>query len=385
MSAFRCPVCDGALGAPLYESPPRRSLDSLGRVLPMTTRVHGCPSCGHVTTEPIPDLAAYYAEGYGIGLNGDDDDQVYEIVGGRTVFRTEHQADVIARLGLLAEGDRVLDFGCAKASTFRQALPRLPRVDLHLFDVSRDYQRFWDALAPADRQAVDRIPPHWQASFDLVTSFFSLEHIAALRDAVRAIAGLLRTGGRLYALVPDTFSNPGDFLVVDHVNHFTVPSLERLMADAGLRVEWIRDDLHRGALVLLARRAAEVPVRAAAGAPVDLTRARELAGFWQRLRGRIAALEAQAGPSTAIYGAGFYGSFIFSCLQRPEAVTCFVDGNPHLQGRVHLGLPVVAPADCPADASALWIGLNPVHARRIMAGVDLGGATPRPLHLAEEV
>lgn len=381
MTASSCPVCGTSLAEPVYRSFRGSSLDSLGRILPFETRVHCCESCSHVSTEPIPDLDRYYAENYRISLASDDDDQLYEMVGANRVFRTEHQARLLVDLVDWHPGTRVLDFGCAKATTLRKALTDLPDVELSLYDVSDDYRAHWNEFVPPERQAVHVIPHDWRGRFNLVTSFFSLEHIAAIRPAVADIASLLAADGQLYLVVPDMFANASDFVVLDHVNHFTRASLTRLLADAGLMIHWIRNDVHRGALVALARQVAG-PV-AAVPQPDDGD-PQELGRWWSAIPGRIHAMEQKCEGDTAIYGAGFYGSFVYASLNRPERVRCFLDNNPHLQGRQHLGLPVLPPGDCPAAVRDLWIGLNPLHARRIMADVDLGAALPRHRHLSEE-
>ena len=380
MTGFSCPVCGSAFGEPVYRSAGGRSLDSLGRVLPFETRVHCCRACGHVATEPIPDLDRYYAENYRISLGSEDEDQLYEMVDGQPVFRTDHQARLLVELVDWRAGARVLDFGCAKASTLRKALPSLPDVELSLYDVSHDYRKHWDAFVPPERQAVHVLPDDWRGRFDLVTSFFSLEHIAALRPAVADIASLLAPDGHLYLVVPDVFANPGDFVVLDHVNHFTRASLARLLSDAGLSIRWVRNDVHRGALVALAGRAAS---QAPASAPPADGDADALGRWWSGIADRIRAMERECDGEAAIYGAGFYGSFVYATLADPARVRCFLDNNPHLQGREHLGVPVLRPADCPPSVRDLWIGLNPLHARRIMAAVDLGGASPRQRHLSE--
>lgn len=381
MKTFSCPVCGTNLSEPIYRSFGGSSLDSLGRILPFETRVHCCDTCSHVSTEPIPDLDRYYAENYRISLGGDDDDQLYEMVGATRVFRTEHQARLLVDLVDWHPGVRVLDFGCAKATTLRKALPELQDIQLSLYDVSDDYRAHWDGFVPPDRQAVHVIPDDWRGQFDLVTSFFSLEHIAAIRLAAADIASLLADDGHLYLVVPNMFANASDFVVLDHVNHFTHASLTRLLADSGLTIRWIRNDVHRGALVALAGRTSSpvtTVLQPADGDPQDLGR------WWSGIPGRIHAMENECGGDAAIYGAGFYGSFVYASLKQPERVRCFLDNNPHLQGQKHLGLPVLRPADCPASVRDLWIGLNPLHARGIMADIDLGAASPRHRHLLEE-
>lgn len=380
--AVCCPVCDKPLGDPLYRSTHGSSLDSLGRVLPFETRVHHCPTCNHVATEPIPDLERYYADNYRISLGSDEEDQLYEIVGDKKIFRTDHQAKLLTELVDWHPGMKVLDYGCAKASTFRKALTDLPAIELSLFDVSHDYRMFWDSFVPQERQAVDVLPIEWESRFDLVTSFFSLEHIANPRHALQEIASLLTNDGHLYLVVPDMFANPGDFVVLDHVNHFTRASLARLITDAGLSISWVRSDVHRGALVALASSGNKIqdPVLDS-GEDHDV---HVLSNWWNRIVGRILARERESNSLSGIYGAGFYGSFIFACLENPGRVQCFLDNNPFLHNRLHLGLPVLRPMACPPAVKDLWIGLNPLHARRIMDDVDLGDASPRELHLAEE-
>lgn len=381
MTAFSCPVCDSALDAPVYHSALGHSLDSLGRVLPFETRVHCCRACSHMSTEPIPDLERYYADNYRISLGSEDDDQLYEMVGNSRVFRTDHQARLLVELVDWHPGTRVLDFGCAKASTLRKALSALPSVELSLYDVSDDYREYWDDFVPRERQAVHTLPDDWRGRFDLVTSLFSLEHIATLRPAVADIASLLAEGGHLYLVVPDVFANPGDFVVLDHVNHFTRASLSRLLAWTGLTICWVRNDVHRGALVALARKTSDsvpTPAEESDGDPDEIAR------WWNNIAGRIRDLERSCDGDAAIYGAGFYGSFVYATLAQPDQVRCFLDNNPHLQGRRHLETPVLRPADCPPSVRNLWIGLNPLHARAIMADIDLGTASPRQLHLSED-
>jgi len=381
ITTFACPVCSAPLGDPVYRSALGRSLDSLGRVLPFETRVHCCRVCSHISTEPIPDLDRYYAENYRISLGSEDDDQLYEMVGDTRVFRTDHQARLLTQLVEWSPGARVLDFGCAKASTMRKEIAALPDMELSLYDVSDDYRAHWDAFVPLERQAVHVLPDSWRGRFDIVTSLFSLEHISAPRAAVSEIISLLSTNGHLYLVVPNVFTNPGDFVVLDHVNHFTDASLHRLLRDAGLTVQWVRDDVHRGALVALAGKTASSvaePQQQFNGDPD------ELAQWWNDIAGRIRATEHGGDGDSAIYGAGFYGSFIYATLEHPERVRCFLDNNPHLQGRKHLNLPILAPGECPTSVRDLWIGLNPLHAKGIMAGIKLGSASPRLLHLTGE-
>ena len=365
-----CNVCAAPLAAPLYDSGHDRALTSLCQPRRGRTLVWACGVCGHLRGAVLPDTDDFYAHGYRILLDRDDEDQIYEMRGGDIVYRTAHQLEVLQRKLPLAHGARLLDYGCAKASTPRALVERRPDLQVHLFDVSDMYVRHWAQFVPAERCALRELPADWAERFDVVTSFFALEHVPDPREAVRRIASLLRDDGLFYAVVPDTFGNPADLVVIDHVNHFTSASLQRLLADAGFGDIDIDADAHRGAWVVTARK------NGRAGLPLpcagELQRATALARFWSGLGQRLQAAEALLpdNAAVAIYGSGFYGAWIASTLTRREPLRCFLDRSPFQQGKTVFELPVLAPEALPQDVSTVFVGLNPKIARSVMAEQD---------------
>lgn len=99
---------------------------------------------------------------------------------------------------------------------------------------------------------------------------------------------------------------------------------------------------------------------------------RAIAGYWQRMASQVEAFAAQipAGEPVAIYGAGFYGSFIWQYWPQRERILCFVDRNPHVQERGHKGIPAVAAKDLPAQVQHILVGINPPAAKAAMAALD---------------
>jgi pimeloyl-ACP methyl ester carboxylesterase len=206
-------------------------------------------------------------------------------------------------------------------------------------------------------------------------SFFSLEHIPDLTTALRTIRSLLREGGRLYAIVPNTFTNTADFLVADHVNHFTRTSLQALLATHGFDLLDLDERSHRGAFVVTAMRT-EVADRAPfAIEPQPLAdtiaAANHLARFWQHAANHLGDFESRhQGAPAVIYGAGFYGTYTANNLQHPHALRAFVDQNPYLQGSSLAGKPVIALADIPAEVELVYLAVNPVIADEVKHTVE---------------
>lgn len=370
-AGFACNVCGAALDAPIYDAGHERALTSLCEQRTGRTRVWSCARCAHLRGEELVDNAAFYASGYRILLDHDDEDQIYEMREGHIVYRTQHQVDVLQQKLALPVGSRLLDYGCAKASTPRALLNARPDVDVHLFDVSAMYERHWDQFVPSGKRAINQTPPEWFGSFDVVTSFFALEHIPDPRETVQRIAALLKDDGVFYAIVPDTFGNPADLVVIDHVNHFTEPSIHHLLRDAGFAQIEVDASAHRGAHVVKATKHGQSTI----APPVQpvLAQSAELAQFWSTLATRICRAEARLGPQeesaadVAIYGSGFYGAYIASSLASPGRIRCFLDQSPFQQGKKLFGIPILVPEALPHGVHTVFVGLNPRIARETMA------------------
>ena len=357
-----CRICACALAAPDFHAP-SPAMTSLSTLLATETEVRVCTTCGHVQSPDLPDVQAFYDHEYRISLQSDEHDQLYEQRGDATVFRTDRQAELVLELDV-PQGARILDFGAAKAATLRKVCKARPDLKPHVFDVSRDYLAYWQEWIPGDHQATYDLPEAWRGRFDIITAHFVLEHVADPVTILKSLRECLAPGGRLFFTVPDPLANPGDLLVIDHLNHFTGPSIAAALAAAGLVETPVISDGFRGAHVIVAT-ATDTTANPGDPGGIDACAAsvREALGSWERILDGIARAGVD-GRRVAIYGAGFYGTLIASRLA--EKPVCFLDRNPHLQGQEHLGRPVLTPEECPGDVEVIFAGLNPLHARRIL-------------------
>lgn len=380
--ATACLVCGSPSGAPAYRHDGATSITSTARAIPVPTIVYICETCGHVQTPPLANIGDYYDSGYNVLLESDGADDLYDVRDGVRVYRAQHQADVALEKLALAPGASVLDYGCGKGMTLRALLAARPDLEGAVFDVSDNYRNAWDQFIPRRRQATYEPPFAWHAHFDAVLSFFALEHVADPRAFLVDIRALLRPGGQLHLTVPNVRRNIGDFIVVDHVNHFMPTSLLHVLTNAGFTNIRIDEESHTAAYVVTAscnperRRHAEAleaweTITPPAAVEPYVEEARTYAAFWTKATEAVVAFERDhaRGRKSAIYGSGFYGAFIASRLHDRSSLAYFLDRNPHQQTKHVIERPVLAPEAIEDDVEIVYIGLNPAAAREIAASV----------------
>ena len=365
-----CRICRALLPNADY-SGSAPALTSIATHLAIPTQTYVCRICGHGQSPDLPKIQEFYDTQYRISLQSDQHDQLYEMRDGEAFFRTQRQAEMLAAMKPPLQA-RVLDFGAAKGTTLWSLLQARPDLRPSIFDVSSDYLPFWKGWVPESEQAIHHIPAEWQGRFDLVTAHFVLEHVVDPIGTLQQLAGLLAPAGKLFFTVPDPLGNTGDFLVVDHVNHFTTSSLIRTCEASGLVPLTLAGDLFRGAYVVIAEKASVSSTRCGSiqcDVASDIHQALEALAFWTKALDFLDHnQERDIRPSTAVYGAGFYGALIAARLQLPPI--CFLDRNTYLHGKDYLGITVLAPEECPDSVRIVYPGLNPSHARSILANAD---------------
>lgn len=379
--SYPCHVCESLDTRLIYRSATEKSLTSGCQILPVYSQIHECASCGHVYSEDLPNASEFYAEHYNINLYHEDEDQLYEIIDGVARYRTDHQLSVMQSKINLRPQQKILDFGCGKSSMVKKMLELQPDLDCHFYDVSEAYRPYWEKMTTPDKCAVNDIPREWLGRFELITSFFSLEHIASVKAVIAEISALLHEGGTFYAIVPNMFNNVADFIVVDHVNHFTPKSMQRLLQDAGLALVDIDLQSHRGAITVVAKKTHQT----VADCVVEdcSSQVEEIAVFWRNIGDRIQSAEQTSKPPYVIYGAGFYGAFVHAHLSHPERITCFLDNNDFLQGRSLFNIGIKKPIDIPSEAQTVFVALNPKIAHKVMASMPFISESRQLIYMAE--
>ena len=350
---MKCNICPNQVQDLIYLSQLDRSITSLCELYPQKTEIFFCQNCGHLQKTPIQDIESYYDKTYQILIDTEEEDQLYEVIEGRNIFRIDRQVEVVLNKIEIPQDARILDYGCAKSSTLKKLTQIRSDIIPHLFDVSEMYVPFWKSFVPQQNWSIYTVKPEWNESFDLVTSFFALEHIAEPLKTIATIERLIKPGGIFYCIVPNTYTNIADFVVIDHVNHFSETSLKFLLQTVGFESIDIDTDIHRGAFVIVAKKSTNVS-RDVDEIIVDKTAVENLqeqtaiiSHYWQEIANKVRDFESKQDENhqIAIYGSGFYGTFIATCLHDLERVNCFVDRSPYRQGKYLLDKPIIAPKE----------------------------------------
>jgi SAM-dependent methyltransferase len=362
-----CRVCRHELGDSIYASS-APAITSLATTLDAPTKVYVCSECGHCQSDDLPSLDAFYDTDYKISLASDDHDQVYEVRDGKSVFRTDRQAEVAINLIGMHAAAKILDYGAAKATTLRKIIAQRPNASPHVFDVSDDYRTYWASWLRNDACATYQVPSNWRGRFDVVTAHYVIEHVSNPIAVLAELRGLLAPGGKLFFSVPDWTQNTGDLLVVDHVNHFSETSVRVAAWHAGLEVDLLASDQLPGAFVAICSPSKSPSAPATGKVKDEVEDARAACSFWEAAVTTLDnACESRRDRPSAIFGVGFYGSLVHSRVGKKVPIGCFLDNNPHSWSLRHFGLPVRPPAEMPGDVRTVFVGLNPSKARAIVA------------------
>lgn len=207
-----------------------------------------CGGCGLAWWVPDPDhrpervYDAAYFEGAGAGHGYDD----YSGLEGSLRLNFARR---LARIPLPRPGARMLDVGAAYGYSVAEA--RAAGWDAHGLEVSTA------AAAAAREAAAGRVvaadalrTPFADASFDAVTLWDVLEHLADPRAAIAEVARLLAPRGRLVLTTGDVGSWVARlsgarwhlYTLPEHLFFFSRASLRLLLERHGLRVEEMRAD-----------------------------------------------------------------------------------------------------------------------------------------------
>ena len=338
-----CILCGG--GTDLLQAFPR-SVTSESKLIPAGSALHLCTTCGHVQTTIDADLGRYYAEHYDATLTDEGHDEIVSTTDGRIVFRTDLDFELMKRhLGRVLERDpSIFEYGCGHG----RILSRLYKAGYHRLaahDLSELYRASISPFVAPESIFIGKRPT--DETFDLVISFFVIEHDTDPVGSLLYLRDRLAPAGLLYLMLPSYITNSADLACADHVNHFSPRTLAELICAYGLRIVALDETSAIGAVVVIAEAAGTAVEREAVELrnPELVAYSRASSAEFLDYTTRLEALAKRLrGRRVALYGAGFYGVLVQAQLENADVqVVDVFDANPRKQGTFRLGVSVQSP------------------------------------------
>lgn len=226
---LHCPICKGELLPPAKSLFDFRNIVSDCRHYKRGRSVAACPRCG-MFCRVLAD-----------GVSFDDVYKNYSTLaqGDQMNFDDGMQGRTAKILSTLSLGDvkTVLDIGSGNGGGLREL-----------------QTRFFGAVGYDPHSNVkDVLKDRPMGKFDLITMFHVLEHVEDLREMLQFIKGGLTDNGRLLIQVPYALKWPFDFIIADHLWHFTMQSLKLLLQKNGFEVISINNDIIEKEITCIAR------------------------------------------------------------------------------------------------------------------------------------
>jgi SAM-dependent methyltransferase len=229
----RCGICGKDGLTPLFHAVDRNFRTSDEEFL-----VEQCPSCGVAQTTPRPDPSTahrYYPPPY--YPTRSDEQGEFE----QRLLRLQNEKMRI--LHKYRSHGTLLDIGCGAGAFVRAAsLAGFDAQGIEISDQAAEFGRRTWAITVQTGDLMDvEIPAE---SFDIITLWQVLEHLARPVETLRKARGLLREGGLLMLAVPNfdsfqarLFRNRWYHLEVPrHLFHYTPASLQSLLKQVGFRI-----------------------------------------------------------------------------------------------------------------------------------------------------
>jgi SAM-dependent methyltransferase len=302
------------------------------------------------STLPV-DWADYYAANYDSTLTDEGMDELVTTPSGELVFRTDLDFSLFAKTALegLPLDAKIFEFG----SGHGRILSRLRKAgyrNLYAFELGTRYREPLSRLVGPERVSIGAFP-EWD-EFDVVCSFFVLEHDTDPRKSLASLRRITRQGGLLYLMLPNYLTNSVDLACVDHVHHFSPDVLTRLVEAAGFEVLNVDTKSSLGAVTLLAKNSGQQPrdmAKLISQAPARVELGAALAPYFELSR-RLQALpdRIELDKPLYLYGAGFYATLAHAALGAPKLAGVF-DANPRKRGQQRLGCVVLDPGSIASD------------------------------------
>lgn len=350
----------------IYKTTNEVSITSLREIVNLPTQIYLDKEIGHVFKTCNFNINEYYDNNYKLFIDSEEGDAIYYDANGTTDSRTNYQLKVFLSKIEIETSMKVLDYGAAK-SIFIQELQKRFNITPYLYDVTETYLEIWKNKFNKDNYSVYKLKEEWKEKFDLVTSFYVFEHLSEPLKELQSIYKVLKKNGYVYLQVPFAYDHPADFLAIDHLSHFSPPSITYLLNKAGFEVLEIDITTYSGALIVIGQKKEDIIDFQDDIASVKYynKQSQQILKEWESMALRIKDFnEMHHKKRSCIYGAGFYSTFILQNLLYKENIVSVVDQNKFLHHKHFFKWEILPINEITDDIEVIYVGVNPNFAKK---------------------
>jgi 2-polyprenyl-3-methyl-5-hydroxy-6-metoxy-1,4-benzoquinol methylase len=363
-ASFTCKVCGGGILREFlgFSALPRVTSDCV----PFRDggRLFICAECGAAQEVPNDRWSAEINEIYNnyriYHQAGGVEQQVLDAQSGALRSRSEILLNRLTSLPDVPRSGKVLDVGCGTGGTLR-AFDKVGGWLLYGLEMDQRNLAFLRAI-PSFQALYTGTASKLDFRFDVITLVHVVEHLTTPCETLAEIGSKLAPEGRLFIQVPDAAVNPFDYVVADHLVHFTPDTLARLVRRAGLQVEYITTGWVKKEISLVARNGVGGDEACSRPTPTDEPIAAQI-DWLRRLVDDVCHL-AVSGKPFGILGTSIAATWIWPYVK--GHVSFFVEEDTNRIGRKHMGCPILSPEGVPSGA-VVYIALTSSVAEAIYA------------------
>ncbi len=359
------------LSTPIYTSNDSFSITSISNLINAKTEVYYDKEIAHLYTKETLNSKEYYDNEYKVDIESEDKDSLYGIINGEKIYRTQYQLDLFTKKVEIKNNMKILDYGSAKGLFLKKLIEKIS-IEPYLFDITTKYKEFWLKTFNQKNCSFYNLKDEWKNSLDIVTSFYVFEHVKDPLTELKNIYQVLKEDGIVYIQVPNVYNHIADFICIDHLHHYSKISLTHLLNQSGFEVISIDDTSYEGALIIVGQKKTNIKTYNFLNEDYTFyeTKAVEMSKYWQTLSSKINTFYKQnSTKKAALYGAGFYSTYILSHLPKDNNIAYAIDQNPHLHSQKFNNLDIIPIDKVSEDIQVLYVGLNPKMAKEIIKDI----------------
>lgn len=369
---FYSTLTEKTLKEAIYRGNDEFSISSASCIVNSKTEVYYDDIVAHLYTKEVLDSKEYYDNEYEMDIESEDKDSLYGVINGEKVYRTQYQLELFTQKLKIENNMKILDYGSAKGLFLKKLTEKHSSIKPYLFDITTRYKEFWLKNFDLENCSFYDLKDEWKNSLDIVSSFYVFEHVQEPLVELKKIYDVLKEDGIVYIQIPNVYSNIADFVCVDHLHHFSKISLAHLLNQVGFEVIEIDDSSYDSALIIVGQKKATIKNHIFSKEDYDFyeTKALQMAKYWQSLGDKIREFYKQnSNKKAALYGAGFYSTYILSQLPKEHNIDYVIDQNPYLHSQKFNNLDVIPIDKVSDDLKVLYVGVNPKIAKDVIKDI----------------